>query len=220
MDKDRKTQWSYDPVANIYEKIAYIYSFGLIKKAKLSQLSEIRPKDKVLYVGVGSGEDAVCAAMAGADITCLDISQKMIDRTKKRFAKHNLKAVFVCDDVTKYSANNYDVVVANFFLNNFTQKTMQLMLSHLARLVKPGGKLLIADFKSPSGSILSRLLQAFNFSVAVLFFWALGVAPLHKMLDYKQHFMNNGLVVGNIKPFKFLSLGPILYESITAAKTM
>lgn len=218
MNKDKGTKWSYDPVAKIYEKIAYIYSFGLIRKAKLSQISEISPLDKVLYVGVGSGEDAVCAAKIGAEVTCIDISSRMIEKSKNKFSKQNLKARFICMDITQYVEEDYDIVIANFFLNNFTNENMKIMLSHLVKLIKPGGRLMIADFKFPADRVFQKIIQSLNFRVAVFFFWILRVAPLHKMFDYTLYFNENNLNIKKVKTFRLLSKGPELYESIIAVK--
>jgi 2-polyprenyl-3-methyl-5-hydroxy-6-metoxy-1,4-benzoquinol methylase len=53
---------------------------------------------KVLEIGCGIGTDSINFVRAGADLTCVDLSQSSLELTKKRFDVFGLKAKF-------YSAN-------------------------------------------------------------------------------------------------------------------
>ena len=71
----QQLQKSYDRAAWFYEKSAKFYSTNQIRESKRQQLKHIQRGDKVLFLGAGSGEDAVMAAEKGALVTCIDISQ-------------------------------------------------------------------------------------------------------------------------------------------------
>ncbi len=219
LEANKKTTWSYDSVSNFYEKLANIYSFGMIRVSKDSQLQEMRKGEKVLYVGVGSGEDAIKAARLGADVTCIDLSPKMLSITKQRFEKESLVGNFICDDITKYENEGYfDVVTANYFLNNFSKTAMLSILQHLTTLLKQNGKLMIADFVAPSNNVVVRAFQKLNYYIAVTFFWLARVAPFHKMQDYSQYFSKIGLKLDKVSYMRFMRIGPITYGSITGVK--
>jgi SAM-dependent methyltransferase len=49
---------------------------------------------KVLEIGCGIGTDSIRFAKAGADITCLELSEKSMEICKERFKKYNLPAKF------------------------------------------------------------------------------------------------------------------------------
>ena len=72
--------YSYAPLAFIYDELASFYSLGRIAQSKRAQLSAIEPGARVLYAGVGRGEDAILAARFGAQVT-FDISTEQLDNT-------------------------------------------------------------------------------------------------------------------------------------------
>ena len=150
-----RTRYSYDRVAWCYEWVANVYSFGGIAAVKASQIAALEPGQRVLYVGVGAGEDALLAAHHGVDLHSLDLSKVMLRRLAWRLERESLDAKLIEVDILEHTATTpYDVVVANFVLNVFSEVTLVEVLRHIACLLAPGGRLLIADFR-PAGS--SRL---------------------------------------------------------------
>ena len=76
---------------------------------------------------------------------------------------------------------HYDTVVANFFLNVFTEPVMEAVLARLATMLKPGGKLLIGDFSYPRGWITTRAMQRAYYYLSMFSFWLLGgTSHLHR----------------------------------------
>jgi ubiquinone/menaquinone biosynthesis C-methylase UbiE len=218
-DRDT-TAKDYNSVAWFYQWLAHVYSGGQIRTAKAAQISEIRPRDKVLYAGVGSGEDATLAAHAGAEVTCIDLAPRMITKTRRSVEKVGLSAEFICEDVMQHKRMaHYDVVAANFFLNIFPEPTMRSVLAHLALLVKPGGKLLIADFATPRGGVILRLLHAINYWTGVLFYWSLGLEPLHPIYDYAKYLPEVGLELRDTEYFRIFKRGPFAYQTLTARRS-
>lgn len=137
---------NYDCIASNYDWQTHLATGGQNLAARLSQIDDLVPGERVLYVGVGSGEDAIEAARRGLLVTCLDLSEGMVQMARERFAEAGLPGEFVAADLMQYVPDQpFDAVVANFFLNVFSRPLMEGMLARLAGLVRPGGKLLIAD---------------------------------------------------------------------------
>ena len=105
-----------------------------------------------------------------------------------RFARAGLTAEFICADVfDHHPAEGYDAVALNFFLNFFPAGPMRNALGQLVELVKPGGKLFIADYAYPRGNWLLRLPQVIYWRITNVFFWAVsfgGLGALHPIYDY------------------------------------
>ena len=173
------TLTSYGSVAWCYDEIAAVYSLGRIRKAKLAHLVEVEPGDRVLYAGVGRGEEAVEAARRGARVTALDCAPAMLRRLERRLASEGLKAELVEADLLRCPPlrHGYDHVVAHFFLNVFSPERMREALSRLAGLVCAEGRLVIADFGPRSRSAYYRPV-----SIAA---WLLALAALHPIYDYR-----------------------------------
>ncbi|MCL2288601.1 MAG: class I SAM-dependent methyltransferase [Candidatus Bathyarchaeota archaeon] len=214
-----KTKWNYDTIANFYQSIAHIYSFGQIRRSKNLQLSEISKGTKVLYVGCGSGEDAVQAAKKGANVTCIDISSKMIKNTKIKLNREKLTARLICGDIFDHLEREcYDVVTANYFLNNFPADVLPKLFSHILALIKPGGKIMIADFYALSKNRLIMAIQRFNFYIVNFFFWALRFAPLHKYQDYTAYFDEREITLERVDTVRLLNVGVPFYSNTIGIK--
>jgi ubiquinone/menaquinone biosynthesis C-methylase UbiE len=210
----------YDAFAWCYEEIAALYSLGHIRRAKASQLSEFEPGDRVLYAGVGCGEDALLAARRGVEVIAVDCAEPMLRRLRRRLDHEGLSAEIVQTDLHALGAGSsgYDAVTANFVLNIFPREEMRGLLGHLARLVRPGGKLLIADFAFPSGRGYERWLATAYYRLVNIAAWALGLCALHPLYDYAREMNALGFSVTHRERFQPFGIGPVLYESIVAAR--
>lgn len=181
--------YSYGPLAFIYDELASLYSFGRIAQSKRAQLIDIEPGARVLYVGVGRGEDALLAARFGARVTAIDLAPNMLRRLEKKLGQEGLSAELIQGDVSEHEvAEPYDVVVANYFLNLFDAAQAGLMLANLVRWVKKDGHLLFADFAqpTPNSGKLGELLCALHYRPANWIAWAFGFCALHPILNYAE----------------------------------
>lgn len=192
--KGRRVARSYDSVAWCYDEIAAFYSLGGIGRAKASQVLHIEPGERVFYAGVGRGREAVLAAQRGAILTGLDAAPAMLSRLQRNLLRAGAAAELVCGDFFDHvPAAPYDVAVANFFLNVFSPCEMRRALAHLVSLVAPGGRVMIADFAPPRGSLASRLACRAYYRPVSLAAFATGLAALHPIYDYEREFEGLGL---------------------------
>lgn len=218
-DKDKSLGRNYDRAAWFYEKSAKIYSTNQIRASKRYQLQHIEPGQTVLYLGAGAGEDAVMAAKHGAKVTCIDISQGMLDQVQKGLDKDNVTAELICVNAYDFDRiGHYDVVAANYFLNVFRRNEMAKMMNHTAKFVRDGGKYLIADVSRSRGNPLSQAFNIVYLKMAMISFWMMGMVPLHENYDYPAFFEDAGLKHEHTEYFRFAKKGPILFQSIVAAR--
>ncbi|MEZ6095914.1 MAG: class I SAM-dependent methyltransferase [Pirellulaceae bacterium] len=205
---------NYDRAAWFYEISAAIFSAGKIRASKKYAVSQLMPGESVLFLGVGSGEDAVMAAERGATVTCIDLSQKMLDVLAVKLKARNLNAELICGDVFKYSPNQpFDAVCANYFFNIFLFDDLNRVIAYTVTLLRPGGKLLIADVARSQGNLVFRAFNIIYLKLAMVSFWILGLVPLHRNYDYRPLLHENGLTIDHIRKFRFLN-GPVLFQTI------
>lgn len=213
------TRGHYDWTASIYDNVVELFTGGQNRKCKVSQVAQMQPGDRVLYVGVGPGEDAIEAARSGIKVTCIDLSEGMIGKVLARFQAAGLPGEFVCDDIMEHEpAELYDAVVTNYFLNVFSPPVMEQMLATVVKLVRPGGKLFIADFAPPRGNILLRWMQRAYWRVTIVSHWMVGLAALHPIYDYTTYLPDQGMTPTNSQYFRLFKIGPWLFRSLTAVR--
>lgn len=216
-DQDRKLGRNYDRAAWFYEASAWLFSGGRIRSSKKYAIGQLQPGDKAVFLGVGSGEEAVLAAAQGVQVTCLDLSAAMLDQLDRKLKARGLTAEIICGNALDHNrSGHYDAVVANYFLNVFLLPDMVRMLNHATTLVRPGGKFLIADVAQARGNPLAKLFNIVYLKMAMVSFWLLGLVPLHRNYDYTQHFDQAGLTIDHIRYFRFLKYGPVLFQTIVA----
>ena len=219
--KDKQLGRNYDRAAWFYEKSAKIFSTNQIRASKRFQLKHIKPGDKVLYLGAGAGEDALMAARHGAKVTCIDISQGMLDQVKRKLESENLTAELICQNAYDHERfEHYDVVAANYFLNVFREPGMIKMLNFSVRFVRPGGRYLIADVARSQGNVFAQLFNIVHLKMGMICFWLMGMVPLHKNYDYCSYFEKAGLELEHVEFFRFAKKGPVLFQSIIARRSL
>lgn len=214
------TKCRFDKVAWFYEIVSGIYSTGQISASKAWQVSQMHADQKVLYVGVGAGEDAILAADREVELTCVDMSERMLARTARKLEHLKHRATLLCDDIRNHRLfGHYDVVTANYFLNCFTPEDMRSMLKHLLHLLKPSGRLMIADVAPARGNWMSRVLHELHHSIAIRSFHALGLVPLHPIYDYEPILRELGLQIVGQAGFRLGGVGPIAYQSLICQRS-
>ncbi len=219
----RTARYNYNHTAWFYQPLAALYSAGVIKASKVAQVEYMQAGERVLYAGVGTGEDALEAARKGLRLTCIDLSPAMLERTRHIIEqeKHSsaVRPEFICGDIMQHDRfERYDVICANYFLNVFAEPLMVDVLAHLTRLLKPGGRLMIADFALPQGNWLQKGLHTLYYRIANTFYWSLSGNDLHPIYDYPKYFTKVGLLPTATKHFPLLRRGPAWYWSVTATK--
>lgn len=103
----------------------------------------IPPGAKVLDACCGQGFLGECLAIAGASVTFCDISPLQLDALKARYAAQKLTVKVAAANLLclPFKNDEFDYVVGNSFLHHLPD--VPKGLSELARVLKPGGRLLL-----------------------------------------------------------------------------
>jgi SAM-dependent methyltransferase len=130
--------------------------FGVVAKtvsagaeAFVGRLS-IPPGARVLDVACGTGNVAIPLARQGADVTGVDIAPNLLVQARERAAVEDLTAVFDEGDAEQllYADASFDAVVTMF--GAMFAPRPELVASELARVLKPGGLLAMANWNPGS----------------------------------------------------------------------
>ncbi len=146
----------FDRIAPFYSGLEYVCSFGSMRRCRNSNLQELRGDERVLCLGEGNGlflRDLI-QHHPGIRVVCVDFSGQMLDRARRRVPEGN-HIEFIQADVLASGAGfgAFDAVIANFFFDCFAEPQLRQVAKSAARSLRPGGRLLLADFRIPARGI-------------------------------------------------------------------
>jgi ubiquinone/menaquinone biosynthesis C-methylase UbiE len=129
------------------------------------ELAKIKPGDKVLDVGCGTGSltlTAISYAGTSGEVHGIDASPEMIDTARKKAQRSGLDVRFDIGLIEKipFPDATFDVVVNRLVIHHLPNDLKRKAFAEIFRVLKPGGHLLVADFKRPDKPGLSHLTLA------------------------------------------------------------
>ena len=171
-DKSRLVGGVFDSVAPRYDLMNDLLSMGLHRlwKSYTVAVAAVKPGDHVLDVAGGTGDLArAFARQVGAlgTVVHTDINAAMLAVGRDRLIDEGLALpTVVCDaEAMPFAQGSFDVVSVAFGLRNMTHK--ELALKEMARVLRPGGKLLVLEFSKPAAA-LQRPYDWYSFKVMPL----------------------------------------------------
>jgi ubiquinone/menaquinone biosynthesis C-methylase UbiE len=119
-----------------------------------------------LDVGCGTGSltlTARAAAGPGGSAVGLDASPEMIEVARKKAKGAGSDVVFELGLIEKmpFPDSNFDVVVSRLVIHHLPDDLKRQGFAEILRVLKPGGRLFVADFKPPSNPVLNHVTSAF-----------------------------------------------------------
>lgn len=156
-----------DFVAKVYENISWGYDlfFGpTLHPGRVDAIRRmgIKPGDRVLEVGVGTG---INAALYPADcsVTGIDLSSSMLEKARERIARkdvHNVRLLQMDAANLKFADDTFDIVYAPYVISVVPDPVS--VAREMRRVCRPGGRIVILNhFRSSNrmGAWLERLIS-------------------------------------------------------------
>ncbi len=186
-EKAQRVRGVFDSVAPKYDLMNDLMSLGLHRawKAYTVAVADVREGHQVLDIAGGTGDLArAFARKAGASgcVVHTDINLAMLTTGRDRLLDEGLALpTVVCDaERLPFRGERFDVVSVAFGLRNMTHK--ELALAEMARVLKPGGRLLVLEF-SKVARPLEKAYDWYSFNVLPrLGQWVAGDADSYRYL--------------------------------------
>jgi demethylmenaquinone methyltransferase/2-methoxy-6-polyprenyl-1,4-benzoquinol methylase len=141
----------FDRIAPVYDVMNRVMTAGLdVRWRRLAAASAVRSGDRVLDAACGTGDLAIADLKAGAGkVTGLDFSAKMLERARVK----NTTIEWLQGDMLAlpFADETFDAATVGFGVRNV--ENLELGLSELRRVLRPGGRLAILEITQPRGAL-------------------------------------------------------------------
>lgn len=141
--------WRSEGMGDVYNDAVEKAFFNKVTKNYFFEF--VKPNDKVLDVGAGTGRLSFVLAQQGCDVTAVDISPDMLDFIEKNKNDLNIKTVQANCEKLPFDDNSFDKVVSLDAMIHFVK--WRDFLKEQSRVVRPNGLIM---FNIYSGENLSK----------------------------------------------------------------
>jgi len=146
----------------LYDSVLRVTTLGQEQSLRRQtiELAELRPGQRILDIGCGTGTLLILAAQAVPGIRAqgIDPSPEMIERARQKAVEAGVETSFEVGAIEKldFETETVDVVMCSLMLHHLPTRTLHDGLVEILRVLKPGGRLVVIDFPGP-GPMLHRL---------------------------------------------------------------
>jgi demethylmenaquinone methyltransferase/2-methoxy-6-polyprenyl-1,4-benzoquinol methylase len=142
-----------------------IMTLGRLDRIKDLIAATVKPGEAILDLGCGTGTLALRCLKRGAAVTGLDSSAFMLDEARRRAAAEGLGGALtlIKDSVTQtrkhFPDASFDTIMATAALGEFAPSYLAYIFKECRRLLRPGGRLVIADEMEPRNPVWRALYR-------------------------------------------------------------
>lgn len=177
-EKHARVAQVFDSVAGRYDLMNDVMSFGLHRLWKNWYVwqCDIRAGETVLDLAAGTGDIAsrvarkMCPDPVGGDLEgrliVTDINATMLARGRERLIAegwlHHVDYLLADAEALPFENDSIDLITMAFGLRNVTHQ--EQALAEMARVLKPGGRVLVLEFSHPRSSLFKRVYDCYSFT--------------------------------------------------------
>lgn len=130
-------------------------------KRRLVEQADLRPGQRVLDLGCGTGTLALMVKEAEpeVEVTGLDADSAMLSQAeaKARAAGAEVQFDEGRSDELPYERASFDRVLATLFFHHLDDDVKRATVAEIARVLRPGGELHVADWGRPGDAVMRVL---------------------------------------------------------------
>ncbi len=130
---------------------------------RLVTASGARSGDRALDVGCGTGYLARRLGRAvgpRGSVVGVDASEAMVDYARSVEPAPNVSFAVGLAEALEFEDDSFDVVTSSMMLHHLPEDLRGRAVSEMVRVLRPGGRLMVADFRPPRRSMVRHVVGA------------------------------------------------------------
>ena len=170
-EKTKLVQKVFSDVANNYDLMNDVMSFGAHRLWKKSFIDIVNPCEGNKIIDVGSGSGDLVLEILKRDlnlkIDMIDLNKEMLLEGKKRIKNNNVKFFQQNAENLNFLNNIYDKYLISFCLRNVTD--IDQSFKEAFRILKPGGQYYCLEFSRPNSFVLANIYSYYKSNIIPTF---------------------------------------------------
>jgi demethylmenaquinone methyltransferase/2-methoxy-6-polyprenyl-1,4-benzoquinol methylase len=151
----------FDRIAGVYDRMNGVMTAGLHHRwrRRAADLAHVAPGDRVLDVATGTGDLAIeldRRVGPGGQVVGIDFSEQMLERARAKAPGVSFESGDAL--ALPYPDASFDAATVGFGARNFAD--LDRGLAEMARVVRPGGRVVILEITTPTRSPLAGFFRA------------------------------------------------------------
>ena len=154
---DPQVRAMFDRIAGVYDVMNGVMTAGMHHRwrSRAADLARVGPDSSALDVATGTGDLAIELASRGASVVGMDFSEGMLELARRKapditFEPGDAQAL-------RYEDGSFDAATVGFGARNFGD--LELGLREMARVVRPGGRVVVLEITTPTKPPLSTFFS-------------------------------------------------------------
>jgi len=153
---EQQVEAMFDRVARFYDLLNSVMTAGLHHawRARAADIAEIGPGDRVLDVAAGTGDLTIelhGRVAPGGEVVGVDLSEGMLALAREKAPSIRFEQGSALD--LPYGDGEFAAATVGFGARNFSD--LRRGLAEMRRVVRPGGRVVVLDFTTPTRPPLS-----------------------------------------------------------------
>ncbi len=166
---------SYQPVPALgkdwltpfFDMLLAVVGLGDAFKERVLEKARIQPDERLLDVGCGTATLLLAAKSRYPTLSAIgmDSDERVLALARKKIQKKGLEVevMLARAEALPFDSSSFDVIVSTLIFHHLPTEIKKQAMREIHRVLRPGGRFLLADFAKPQGLVLTIV-----FAVATL----------------------------------------------------
>jgi demethylmenaquinone methyltransferase/2-methoxy-6-polyprenyl-1,4-benzoquinol methylase len=166
--KSEQVERMFDEIAPRYDLLNRVLSLGIDRWWRLRAIRMLRGEHprRILDVATGTADLAIAAArhLNPAGVVGIDLAERMLERGREKVRERDLDDRIALGQADAaelpFKDDAFDAALVGFGVRNF--EDLRGGLSEIARVLRPGGKLVVLEFSHPRAFPIKQLYEWYS----------------------------------------------------------